>query len=127
MRATIEKILTDDLSKYGEQVPKWATEVAMPVINQALEIIGLALQNRISFSDNLYGTEITLTLTHGVAQKYSLPSGRICKGVSLIDASGQIVTGFGFTRNSDASISMTANFAAGGTTAASCLLQIQYR
>lgn len=127
MRAIIEKILADDLSRSGEAVPKWMTDVVLPSLNNALETIGRALQGNLSFADNAYGTEVSLSLTHGVAQNYSIPGKRQVKGIAVVDASGKYVDSFGFTRNSDASISITVNFTAGAGTIATCLIQIQYR
>jgi hypothetical protein len=125
MKFQPERILKDDLARAGE-VPAWI-DTLLGVLNNFIDSLGSGLQRGLSFSDNFYGTEITLTMTHGIAYKYSLPSGKSCKGIAVVDASNQIVSGYGFTRNSDGSISITVNFAAGGSTSAACLIQIQYR
>lgn len=113
----------------ASNLPAWLDQF-MGVLNTFLTPMVTALMGRLSFADNFDGYEIVYTFTHN-AQVSLNPTragaqARITRGVVLVDASGQIVTGFGWVRNPNGTIGVTVQFSAGGTTSAQCRLQIQY-
>lgn len=113
----------------ASELPSWI-DPFLSVLNQFLNPVVTALMNRLSFADNFDGNELTYTFIHNVQvalnpmRQGSQP--RKIKGVSLIDASGQVVTGFGWVRNANNTIGVTVQFSAGGSTSSQCVLQVQY-
>lgn len=119
----ISLITKEDLAKI-DKVPNWVDALLDP-LNVFIQNMVQALQQKLDFLNNFYGTEVSFKIVHGVAQTYS-PAQRI-KGIQLIDPGGQIVTGFGWSRlSSNNSVSITVNFQAGGGASATCLFQVQF-
>jgi len=121
--STIRRILREDLSRAGE-VPKWADAMLEP-LNQFIDQVALSLRNNLTFKDNFAGRQVSLTVTHDVAQEINPQSRNKVIGVLCVSAGGNVVTGFGWDTLSNGNISVTVQFAAGAATEANCTFQIQ--
>lgn len=113
----------------AKDLPSWI-DPFIGVLNTFLNPMVTALMGRLTFLDNFDGYEISYTFVHNTQVSLNpIRAGsqvRRIKGVSLVDAGGQVVTGFGWVRNANGTIGVTVQYSAGGTTSSACLLQIQY-
>jgi hypothetical protein len=115
-----------------DQIPDWIDSL-LGALNTFLDPVGKCLQRRMTFADQFYGVQTLATLKHGVESVinpvvqsgYPVNQMRVV-GITLIDPAGEVVTGFGWNRRSDGTISVIALYRAGGTTTANCLLQVQF-
>lgn len=127
----LKRLDKQDLAGKGD-IPSWVDGL-LQALNTFLDPVGKCLQRRITFSDQFFGVQMSVSLTHGVKTtinpviqaQYAVNQMRVV-AIQLVDPDGQIVTGFGWTRNANGTIGVTANFAAGGTTTATCVLQVQF-
>lgn len=126
MRLSLIKTLNrQDLQSKGD-LPAWI-DPFLQTLNSFIQPVAQALQGRLTFSDNHLGVEVAYLLTHSTELSINPHQGGLkVKGVTLVDASGQIVTGFGWNRKSNGNIGVTALFQSGAGTSATCLLQIQF-
>jgi hypothetical protein len=109
----IKRILKDDLAKGGE-VPAWMDYLLQP-LNDFIEKVGLALQGRLTFSDNFLCKTVTQSFNTG--QSYTLNPKLTSQqatlkvlGVLLMDTGGATVTGWKWVRNSNGTISVVITF-----------------
>lgn len=109
----IKRILKEDLARSGD-VPAWIDAFLQP-LNEFIEKVGLALQGRLTLSDNFLGKAVTQSFTS--AQTYTLnpqlsttSSPIKVTGCLVLDAGGATVTGFKWLRNTNGSCSVTITF-----------------
>ena len=122
MRLSVTRLIRrDDL---GSGLPQWVDKMLDP-INAFIEQASRAFDRGITFRENFLGVETTQTFIHDTAKEINTGSRLRVKGVVLVDSSGEIVTGFGWSRVDNGNISVTARFASGGATEKACVLQIQ--
>lgn len=118
--SAVRRILKEDLSRSGE-VPKWVDALLLP-LNEVIEQVARAMQNRLTYKDNFQGVEKRVELTSGVETDVSTGSQLRIKGLRIVEAEGKIVTGWGFNRKSGNTIGITVNFSVAGK--ATCTVQI---
>jgi hypothetical protein len=128
MKLTLKRLLKEDLNRTKEEVPKWM-DVVLRVINTAIEQLGTALSNRLTFEDNFLCKVETREFTHDAEQILNPISGQAanlrCTGVSLLSGGDLIVDRFGWNQKSDGTIGVTIGFDGGSSsTKATCRLLI---
>jgi hypothetical protein len=115
---TISRIDKGDLSKSGEPIPKWVDALLDP-LNQFIEQVGLALQNRLTFEDNFLTKIVTQKITHqttiAINPRQTAQSTLRVQGVFLLYAGGQQVDAFGWKARTDGNIDVTIDFKTPGT------------
>lgn len=121
----VKRILKDDLAKTGD-IPAWIDTFLQP-LNDFIEKVGLALQNRLTFADNFLCKPITQTFTSGAEYQLNpaLKSGpNVFKviGVILMDSGGGTVDKFRWNRKSSGSIGVTITFS--DVTSAVCTVYV---
>lgn len=125
---TIKRISRDDLSKSGDELPKWIDTLLEP-LNQFIEKTGLALQGNLTLDDNFLCKRVSLKFTHNVAQSINpLPVGaknlRVT-GVIPVSAGSEGIDSFKWIQTSDGTIDVTFKFVGGtSATVATCALFI---
>ncbi len=65
MKVQLKRVLQEDLARSKEDIPKWVGEL-LKVYNSNFEQVGLALSNRLTFSENFNCTEVVREITHAV-------------------------------------------------------------
>lgn len=120
----IRRISKDDLVKVGD-VPKWIDALLQP-LNDFIEKVGLAMQNRLTFKDNVLGKVVSLKFTHNVQTEVNpYPSTRgtlSVAGVVPVTTGDVFIVGFKWVRLSNGNIGVT--FKLDGATTATIKLQI---
>lgn len=114
----IKRISKDDMAKF-EKLPGWIDALLNP-LNDFIEKVGLALQNRLTFRDNFLGKISTAHLTHGVELEINPYPGtrgslRVI-GVIPLSTGGLYIDAFKWTAKQNGNIGVTVNFL-GGTEA----------
>lgn len=109
----LRRILKDDLAKSGD-LPKWIDDLLQP-LNDFIEKVGLALQGRLTFSENFLCKTVTQSFTSGVDYSIStaLTAGAASfkvTGVMLMDGGGATVDKFRWYRKANGSIGVTITF-----------------
>lgn len=109
----IKRILKDDLARSGD-LPGWLDQFLQP-LNDFIEKVGLALQNRLTLSDNFSCKFVTQTFTSGVELQINpqrnLTGAQVKpSGVLLLDPNGATVDSFGWSRKQNGNIGVTINF-----------------
>lgn len=109
----VKRILKDDLARSGD-LPGWMDGFLQP-LNDFIEKVGLALQNRLTFADNFSCKLVTQTFTSGVESQINpqkSASGPHVKpsGVFLLDPNGAVVSSFGWSRKPNGNIGITVGF-----------------
>ncbi len=125
---TLRKVLKEDLAKAGDPMPKWMDPFLGP-INEFIEKIGQALQNRLTFADNFYAKEIVLAFDSGKAlevnAKAAFSGNARVYGVLLVSSSGQIVSNYVWSQKDNGNISVTITFATAGSAKCELLLLLR--
>lgn len=120
----VKRILKDDLAKSGD-VPAWVDVLLQP-LNEFIEKVGLALQNRLTFADNFLSKKVTQTFTSGTELVINPQlTGNInlkVSGVLLLDASGATVDKFKWARKQNGNIGVTVTFS--DVTSAACTIYV---
>lgn len=121
----IKRISKDDMAKL-EKLPKWIDALLTP-LNDFIEKVGLALQNRLTFKDNFLGKVGTFTFVHDSELEinpYPATRGSLrVAGVIPVSSGDMFITAFKWVSKSNGNIGVTIKFS-GGTTA-NVKLQIQ--
>lgn len=115
----IRRISKDDLVALGE-VPKWIDAFLTP-LNDFIEKVGMSLQNRLTFKDNMLGKVLVSNFTHGTELEinpYPGTRGSLkVVGVVPVSTGGLFIVGFKWVAKQNGNIGVTVNFS-GGTAAA---------
>ena len=90
-----KRVLREDLSRAGGELPKWLDAFLEPV-NLLIENVAKGLQNGLNFSDNLYCKEVSLTLQNGASLEIN-PTTAFAQnarayGVILLSSNGQALS-----------------------------------
>lgn len=109
----IKRILKDDLARGGD-LPGWIDFFLQP-LNEFIEKVGLALQNRLTFNDNFLSKTISQTFVSGTSYQINpqLPSTNVVHkvvGVFLLDPGGGTVDKWQWVRNSNGSLNVAITF-----------------
>lgn len=125
---TIKRISRDELTKSGEELPKWIDAMLDP-LNQAIEKFTLALSNGLTFDDNILAKRTKLSFTHNVEQLINpFPQGSrnlAVVGVWPVSAGSQAIDKFKWVSKTDGSIGVTFQFDGGSpSTEAVCTIII---
>ncbi len=111
----VKTIRIDDLKNAGGEIPAWVDPL-LSQLNSFIENVGKALQQNLTFQDNVLCKVNTQTLTHGMELEIN-PNTKIkVFGVIPIDSSGTPIDQFGWTRKANGNIGVTAYFNAGTVT-----------
>lgn len=120
----IKRISKDDLSKAG-QLPPWIDALLSP-LNDFIEKVGLSLQNRLTFKNNMLGKVIEITFADSVAQEvnpYPGERGSLqIAGVTPMSTGGVFLDSFKWVKLNNGNISVTVRLT--GATAAKIKLHI---
>jgi hypothetical protein len=122
----IRRIPKEDLAKLDKDIPKWVDGLLSP-LNDFIEKVGLALQNRLDFENNFLGKALTVTLTHDVETIVNpFPSSgrgnlRVI-GVVPVTTGEVFITGFKWTPKDSGNIGITVKLS--GATEASIKFHI---
>ena len=121
----IKRIDKGDLAKGGGEIPGWIDGLMDP-LNQFIEKVGLALQNRLSFVDNFLGKEFEAEFTDSTELEINpFPDSRgslRVRGVIPLTTGQQYVTAWKWTQKSNGNIGVTFKF--DGATSATIRIQI---
>ena len=109
----IKRILKEDLTKGGD-VPAWMDLLLQP-LNEFIEKVGLALQNRLTFSENFLSKIVTQVFVSGTTYQINpnlLSSQATLKvvGVILVDPGGGTVDKWNWGRNSNGKLNVTITY-----------------
>lgn len=124
----IRRISKEDISRASSDVPKWIDAFLSP-LNEFIEKVGLALQNRLTFENNFLCKIIQTEFTHNTALEVN-PSVNVqnnlrVRGVIPVSAGGQVVDKFGWSQLANGNLSITFNFDGGtSSTKATCYVII---
>jgi hypothetical protein len=123
-----KRILKEDLAKAGGEIPKWLDTFLSP-LNQLIENVGQALQNRLNFGDNFYCKEVTISLTSNVEQEINpttpfAPQAR-AYGLLVLSSSGQKISNYVWNTKTNGNVSLTVTFATASD--ANCTLLLLLR
>lgn len=117
MKISLKRVLKEELARTKEAVPKYM-EVVLKVLNDAMEQLGIALSNRLSFEDNFNCTVVTREFTSATELEINPFAGKTgnlrVTGVLLLDASGLAVDKFQWVQKSNGNIGVTVTFVSGG-------------
>lgn len=102
---TIRRILKEDLARSGE-LPKWIEPFLSP-LNEFIEKVVLALTGRLTFKDNFRCKTYVGKFASGIEKEVSILPGARVSGIMVIEALGQIITGYGFDRKTSGNIGVT--------------------
>lgn len=119
----VKRILKEDLSKQ-EKTPNWVDNLLSP-LNQFIEVVAQALQNSLTMKDNFSGRETTISVTDSLEAIINPGANNRVRGVVLMSASGEVVTGFGWNQRSDGQIAVTLKFLTSGAQR-SCVFQLLF-
>lgn len=118
MKLTLKRVLKEELARSKESVPKYM-EPVLKVLNDALEQIGNALSNRLSFEDNVNCTIVTRDFTSATELEINPLAGKSgnlrVTGALIIAASELTVDKFKWVQKSNGNIGVTVTFDGGGT------------
>lgn len=128
MRLSLKRLLKEELSRTKEDVPKWMDSV-LSVLNSTIEQVGIALQNRLTFEDNINCSVITREFTHGVELEINPLAGKAsslrASGVLLLSSGGLIVDKFGWVLKTSGNVGVTVYFDGGtSSTKATCKVAV---
>jgi hypothetical protein len=109
----IKRILKDDLARSGE-LPPWLDAFLQP-LNDFIEKVGSALQNRLTFADNFLCKIVSQSFNSGVEYQITpnLTGGNASLkviAVLVLDAGGGTVDKFRWSRKSSGNIGVTITF-----------------
>ena len=109
----IKRILKEDLAKGGD-VPSWMDYLLQP-LNEFIEKVGLALQNRLTFADNFLCKTVTQSFDSGVVYQINpkLTSSQATlhvMGVLLMDPGGGTVSRWYWSRNSNGNLNVAITY-----------------
>lgn len=109
----IKRILKEDLAKGGD-VPAWLDFLLQP-LNEFIEKVGMALQNRLTLSENFLCKVVTQSFTSGTAYQINpkLTSSQATLhvvGVLLMDPGGGTVDKWLWSRNPNGNINVTITY-----------------
>jgi hypothetical protein len=125
---TLRRVLKEDLAKASSDLPKWLDSLLSP-INEFIEKVGQALQNRLTFSDNFFAKEVTLNFATGVEQevnaKAAFSGNSRVYGVLLLSSAGSTVSNYVWSQKTNGNIAVTITFAT--ATDADCMLLLLLR
>lgn len=121
----VKRIDKADLAKGGGEIPKWIDALLDP-LNQFIEKVGLALQNRLSLVDNFLGKEFSAEFTDSEELEInpypdSSRTSRV-RGVIPLTTGEVYVTAWKWTQKSNGNIGVTFQFS--GATSATVRIQI---
>jgi hypothetical protein len=121
----VKRIAKEDLAKLGKVDP-WVDALLTP-LNDFIEKVGLALQNRLTVADNSLGKVITLKFTHDTeleVNPYPGTRGSLSvSGVIPVSTGEVFIDAFKWVKKQNGNIGVTFKFT--GATSASVKLQIQ--
>lgn len=123
-----KRVLKEDLSQAGGEMPKWIDTLIAP-INLFIEQVALALQNRLNFQDNFYSKTVTLKFQSGVPIEIN-PTTPFAKsaralGVLTLSSSGENVDSMVWDEKANGNIEVTVTFVS--AVEANCTLLILLR
>lgn len=123
-----KRVLKEDLAKSNEPMPKWVDTLLQP-INLFIENVALALQNRLSFTDNFYCKEVSVKLTSDVEAEVNpltafAPSAR-AYGVLVLSSENQSIAHMKWRNKTNGNVGLTVTFVS--ATEATCALLILLR
>lgn len=120
----IKTIKIDDLKNAGGEIPPWM-DTLLSQLNSFIENVGRAVQGNITFSDNVLCRIKSYSFTHGTELEINPQSNNIrVLGAIPLDANGQTIDQFGFTRKANGNIGVTVSFGAGSGTKSTCTILI---
>lgn len=119
----ISTIRLDDLKNAGGDIPPWLDTLVYQ-LNKVFETVGRAVQGNLTFADNVLCKVKSYTFTHGTELSINPQTNIKVLGVLPIDANGQQISGFGWTRKTNGNVGVTFNFAAGAGTKSTCTVLI---
>lgn len=111
--APLKRIEKQDLANKGD-LPAWL-DVLIQTLNQMFPPVVTALQKNLTLNDNFFGRQSDIKLTSGVSQKISSQSIFKVIGVQVLDIGGNTLTKFKWSRNTDATISVSLTWDEGGS------------
>lgn len=109
-----KRILREDLSKGGGELPKWLDALLEPM-NLLIENVAKALQNGLNFSDNFYCKEVSLKFTSGASLEINpttafAPNAR-AYGVILLSSNGAaLASPLTWANKANGNLSVTITF-----------------
>jgi hypothetical protein len=126
---TLRKAGKEDLQKAAsEALPKWIDALLGPV-NEFIEKVGQALQNRLTFEDNFYAKLVNQSFDSGVElevnAKAEFSGNARAYGVLLLGSSGTTVSTFAWAQKTNGNIAVTVTFVS--ATSAKCDLLLLLR
>ncbi len=109
----IKRILKEDLA-HGGEMPHWIDLLLQP-LNEFIEKVGLALQNRLTFSENFLCKTVTQSFDSGVTYQLNpkLTASQATLhvvGVMLMDPGGGTVDKWFWNRNSNGNINVAITY-----------------
>lgn len=116
---TVRRILKESLG--GGEKPAWLDGV-LEVLNEFIEKVGQALQNKLTFQDNFSCRIHSQTLTSATSVTIGTQSTLRVRGVQLLYWGGKTLSGFKWDRGTNNSITLTATFTEGGSAACEILI-----
>jgi hypothetical protein len=116
----LKRISRDDLAKAGDALPRWVDVMLQP-LNDFIEKVGLALQNKLTFRDNFSGKIIERKFTNDVEQEINpypdSSRGALRPSACYPATTGNLfITGFKWVQKDNGNIGVTIKFT-GGTEA----------
>lgn len=122
---TIRRISKEEMAGAGGEIPKWVDPFLGP-LNDFIEKVGQALQNRLTFKDNMLGKVVEREFEDNVELEVNpYPSTRgSLRVVAVYPAStgGALITGFKWIHKDNGNIGVTFTFT--GTPTSAVRLQI---
>jgi hypothetical protein len=119
----IKSIRREDLATSGE-LPVWIDKMLGP-LNQFIEQVGVAVQGRLSVSDNLAQKYITQSFTHNTELEINPNDKRRVVGMVPVYASDKIIAGYRFTYKNNGNIGVTILFDGAGSSDCKILLYFE--
>jgi hypothetical protein len=121
----VKRILKDDLARSGD-LPSWIDQLLQP-LNDVIEKVGLALQNRLTFSENFLCKTISQKFASGTEYEINpTATGQSIKlkptGVLLLNPGGGLVSSFGWYQKTNGNIGVTISFS--NVSSATCSILI---
>lgn len=124
----VRRIVKEDLAKAGEQIPKWVDALLGP-LNEFIEKVGLALQNRLTFSDNFLCKVIALDLTSDVEQEINpatdFSANARVYGVLIVSSDNKAIAHHRWAQKTNGNIGVTVTFVSASS--ATCTLILLLR
>lgn len=126
---TLRRVLKEDLSKAAsEALPKWVDALLGPV-NEFIEKVGQALQNRLTFEDNFYAINRVQAFDSGVElevnAKAQFSANARVYGVLIVSSAGETVSNYVWSQKSNGNIAVTITLVS--ATSAKCELLLLLR